>query len=69
MKYVDTMHIVNAGDVIWQERMPGGWCVVLEVIEWDEENPSPLGWGFLWDTHTIAMRSIVIPECPLQMLT
>ena len=44
MEYVDTMYIINAGDVIWQERMPGGWCVVLEVIEWDAESPSPKGW-------------------------
>ena len=46
MKVHDTVYLdlVKVGDAIWQDRLPGGWCVVLEVLEWDAETPSPKGW-------------------------
>ena len=46
MKVHDTVYLdlVKVGDLIWQDRAPGGWCVVLEVIEYDEHTPSEKGW-------------------------
>ena len=35
---------VKAGDIIWQSRTPGGWCIVLEVTEWDGHGSSDKGW-------------------------
>ena len=35
------MYEIKVGDLVWQSRQPGGWCIVLDVTEWDEENPSP----------------------------
>ena len=38
------LYEIKVGDLVWQSRQPGGWCIVLDVTEWDEENPSPQGW-------------------------
>ena len=35
---------INVGDLVWQSRQPGGWCIVLDVTDCDEENRSPKGW-------------------------
>ena len=35
---------VNVGDLVWQSRQPGGWCIVLDVTEWDEQINNRHGW-------------------------
>ena len=38
------MYEIKVGDLLWQSRQPGGWCIVLDVIEWDPEKRSEKGW-------------------------
>ena len=44
MKDVDTMYVIKVGDLVWQSRQPGGWCVVLEVTEWVKRHQRREGW-------------------------
>jgi len=44
MKDVDTMYVIEVGDLVWQSRQPGGWCVVLEVTEWVKRHQRREGW-------------------------
>ena len=44
MKDVDTMCVIKVGDLVWQSRQPGGWCVVLEVTEWVKRHQRREGW-------------------------
>ena len=36
------MYEIKVGDLVWQSRQPGGWCIVVDVTEWDEDQP--MGW-------------------------
>ena len=44
MKVEDTMYVIKVGDLVWQSRQPGGWCVVLEVTEWVKRHQRREGW-------------------------
>ena len=34
---------MKVGDIIWQNRMPGGWCLVLDIIEVGGKNDKRVG--------------------------
>ena len=38
------MYEIKVGDLVWQSRMPGGWCIVLEVTEWVKRHQRREGW-------------------------
>ena len=43
---------MNIGDLVWQDRMPGGWCTVLDIYDkpysWlDDDAGMSMGWGDL----------------------
>ena len=41
---------MKIGDLVWQDRMPGGWCTVLDIYDapysWLEDDTGmSMGWG------------------------
>ena len=43
---------MKIGDLVWQDRMPGGWCTVLDIYDapysWLEDDTGmSMGWGDL----------------------
>ena len=51
---------LKTGDLVWQQRNPGGACIVLEVVE-SYTNFAELTQGYCWDDDDFPILRVLHP--------
>ena len=50
----------GVGDLVWQQRLPGGVCIVIEIIETPDRFPD-LRHDFCWDDDDFPILRVLHP--------